>query len=286
MRGTIGIIGGRGRFGSWFREFFDHYPLFSEQTTLLSDLSTELSPLQLTEQSDVVLVSVPISVVREVIDEIKPALRGEKLLIEITSVKTHLTEFLSDLEVDVLSLHPMFAPSLQLTGQRVTHFQFRNSQSETSLKHAASILAALEGAGALLIPITPDEHDRAMAIIQGLTHLSAIATARALEKLGADIPSLALLASPVYRIRMATAGRILAQDPRLYGEIATVNPYIKESVYALQGALAELSTILELRDVQGFSKLFTEAATHLGEFLREAQEESDFLISALAERKK
>lgn len=282
---TIGIIGGKGRFGQWFKNFFQGHPLFPEQEILVSDVETEISCTELTRRSDVILVSVPISIVPKLLAEITPLLTEEKLLVEITSVKSHLTTHLSRMPCDALSLHPMFAPSLTVTGQRVTHYRFQNSPTDRGALLHDRILHVLEEAGALLVPITPEAHDRAMAVVQGLTHLSAIALGSALERLDADVSALQALSSPVYQIRMAMVGRVLGQDPRLYGEIATVNPYVKESIEAFSSALNELSGCIESGDISRFSEIFRSAGEHLGDFLQEAQEESDLLIQKIVEQK-
>jgi len=282
VKGTIGIIGGAGRFGRWFKNFFECFPIFSEQEILLSDVGAEMSSKEATKRSDLILVSVPITVVPKVLEEISPFLTQEKLLVEITSVKSHLIAPLSAIGCDVLSLHPMFAPSVSIAGQRVTHYRFQNTESGPADLLHDRVLSVLREAGALLVPITPEEHDRAMAIIQGLTHLSAIALGGALEKLNADVPALQALSSPVYQIRMAMVGRILGQDPRLYSEIATVNPYVKESVEAFSSALKELSGSIERGDIESLSQIFRSAGDHLGDFLEDAQKESDLLIQKLA----
>ena len=60
---TVAIIGGRGGMGSCFAR------LFSEmgQEVLVADLDTDLDPVEAAQQSDVVLISVPIRSTQEVI---------------------------------------------------------------------------------------------------------------------------------------------------------------------------------------------------------------------------
>lgn len=53
----IGIIGGTGRFGGWFKGFFEDKGI----TVLISGRKTELQAKELAEKSDIVIISVPIS---------------------------------------------------------------------------------------------------------------------------------------------------------------------------------------------------------------------------------
>jgi len=135
--------------------------------------------------------------------------------------------------------------------------------------------------GIELIDMTPEQHDRTMAIVQGVTHFQAIAAAHCLAELGFDPQVSLAAASPVYRIRLAMIGRILAQNPRLYAEIQIFNPYVRDALAAMERSSRALFEAVADRDVDRFVAEFERARRGLRGFERTALEESDRLIAAL-----
>jgi prephenate dehydrogenase len=123
-----------------------------------------------------------------------------------------------------------------------------------------------------------------MAVVQGLTHFQAIAAAHAMATLEFIPEDTLESASPVYRLRLAMVGRILAQNPRLYAEIQVYNPYVREVLVALEESSRLLQGFVERRDVDGFVAEFERARDALGTFRERALEESNALIQALAKR--
>jgi prephenate dehydrogenase len=82
-RPVVGIVGGRGRMGSWFAALMERQGL----TVLRSDRRTDLSPAAMTAQCDVVVISVPIAETLKVIRELGPLVSEHGLLMDLTSVK-------------------------------------------------------------------------------------------------------------------------------------------------------------------------------------------------------
>ena len=80
---TIGIIGGTGKFGQWFRKFFEE----QGHKVLIAGRKTELTPVELARTSDIVIVSVPIKNTVETIEHIAPHVREDALLMDFTSLK-------------------------------------------------------------------------------------------------------------------------------------------------------------------------------------------------------
>src|SRR3989344_5989168 len=105
---TISIIGGRGKMGSLFAGAFRQI----DYTVLVSD-EGNTNNIQLAEQGDVVIVSVPLEYTEQVIEEIGPYVREEALLTDFTSVKKKPTAaMLKYSRADVVGGHPLFGPSV------------------------------------------------------------------------------------------------------------------------------------------------------------------------------
>lgn len=258
---TLGIIGGHGQFGSWLRAVCQSQGL----PILVSDLGTEISNREVARRADVIFVTVPIGVTKEVLEEIESELCQEKLVADLTSVKAPIIPVLSRLQSEVLSLHPMFAPSMpSVVGQTCVTCKIRTG------RYADFVEALLIGAGLKLVAMEAEEHDRAMAVIQGLTHFQALTAAHCMMRMGFDPTTTVSVSSPVYRLRLAMIGRILGQDPRLYAEIQVYNPYIPAVLEHL-GDSAELfaeavrnqdveSLVVEIQKVREAFVGFTEQA--------------------------
>lgn len=266
---SVGIIGGEGQLGRWCAEIFQKrgHPL------LIADRNTELTNLELVERSSVVVVSVPIGVTGAVLHEIQGALRPDQVVIDLTSVKTPFVPIMEGSQAEVLSVHPMFAPSLSFkTGQTCVVCEVRGGAlSEVCLR-------AFREEGLRLVSMTPEEHDRQMAVVQGLTHFQAIAAAHCMSQTGFDPGASLESSSPVYRLRLAMIGRILAQNPRLYAEIQIFNPFVREVLEQLQRSNERLLTFVRAQDVDGFAAEIEKVRAELGPFTSESLQELSRLV--------
>jgi len=269
----VGIIGGRGLFGSWMRGVLERRGI----EVLVSDVGTELTNVALVERSDAIVVSVPIGVTEGVLSEIAPAIRANQLVVDLTSVKTPFLPLLEAMPSEVLSIHPMFSPSLpSVRGQSCIVCPIRAGGQ------GAFFLELLRSEGIALEDMAPEQHDRLMAVVQGMTHFQAIVAGHCMATLGFNPDDSMRAASPVYRMRLVMIGRILAQSPRLYAEIQIFNPYVREIVAALERSSRVFAQAIEARDVDGFVAEFERARAGLAGFERVALEESDRVIAALA----
>jgi prephenate dehydrogenase len=261
---SVGIIGGKGQLGRWCAEVFQKrgYPL------LIADRETELTNLGLVAQSSIVVVSVPIGVTGTVLREIKESLRPDQLVVDLTSVKTPFVPLMEGSRAEVLSIHPMFAPSLSSkSGQTCISCDVRGG------KIADTFLAVLRDEGLRLVSMSPEAHDKMMAVVQGLTHFQAIAAAHCMEALDFDPGASLESASPVYRLRLAMIGRILAQNPRLYAEIQIFNPFVPKVLEQLQRSHERLMGFVSAKDVDGFVMEFERVREKLGAFTSDSLQE-------------
>jgi prephenate dehydrogenase len=258
---TVGIIGGKGQLGRWCADIFlkRGYPL------LIADQETELTNLELVAQASIVVVSVPIGVTGAVLREIQGSLRPDQLVVDLTSVKTPFVPIMEGSKAEVLSVHPMFAPSLSSkTDQTCISCEVRGGAL------AETFLTVLRDEGLRVVSMSPEAHDRMMAVVQGLTHFQAIAAAHCMEALDFDPGASLESASPVYRLRLAMIGRILAQNPRLYAEIQIFNPFVREALEQLRRSQERLMGFVTAADVDGFVAEFERVRDTFGSFSSES----------------
>lgn len=270
---TVGIIGGRGGFGKWIADLCSSHSV----SLIESDIDSDISNTDVTRRARIVFVCVPIGVTQAVLEQIEPHLTTEHLLVDLTSVKTPFLTILSRLPSEVLSLHPMFAPTVGSGhGQSCVSCAIRSGHRS---RHVTSWFSAR---GVRMIPMEPGEHDRMMAVVQGLTHFQAISAAHCMMRLGFNVQESVAVSSPVYRLRLAMIGRILGHDPRLYAEIQTYNPHIPDVLRTLVDSSALLQEQVESKNVNGFVAECEKIRQAFGDFTAQSVAESDRIIAALA----
>jgi len=271
-----GIIGGTGRMGRLFTPVFER----AGYETLVSGRTTALSAQDLAGTCDIVVVSVPIRETEKVIGEIAPLMEKEQLLCDFTSLKVAPVAAMLTSKAEVIGLHPMFGPSLSsIAGQTIVVCPARASEETV-----ARLTGIFTREGAVCTRATPEEHDRMMAVVQGLTHFVTICMADAMRRSGCDIRATEPYMSPVYQIELGLVGRLLSQDGALYADILEKNPYVPEVIDACRVAAENLSEIVKSGDPKAFEEFFTRNSRHLGSYCGRGQELTDRLIDCMVKR--
>jgi len=270
---TIGIIGGKGQIGSFFANLF----LADNLNVLISDLDTDLSNVDLVHQSDVVIISVPIDTTISVIEEIVPYLSADKLVIDMTSVKSLSSKALCLSKADVIGIHPMFNPSVGTIEHQtiiLTPSRDRNGWLEKIKDYLANKNVKIK-------VTTAEHHDHMMSLIQVLIHYNSISIGITMAKMGFDIHETLEYTSPIYRMELAMIGRIFAQNGRLYGNIPMHNPYTQKTILEHKLTLEEMSKIILTKDLDAFTEKFSMASDFFNDFKAKAMVESNYLIKQL-----
>lgn len=273
---TIAIIGGRGQMGGMLAHLFGDLG----HRVIIADLDTDLTAADAAEQADVTVVSVPIDVTEEVIRQIGPRVRTDGLLMDVTSVKeSPVNAMLGATKASVVGTHPMFGPSVHsLQGQRLVLCRARGDAW-------ANWVAETFGARGLVVTeTTPQQHDRAMSVVQVLTHFQTQVLGLTLARLGMPIEDTLKFTSPAYLLELYVTARHFAQSPELYGQIEMRNPRRGEVMGAFSSAAEELSRVVGSGTQAEFDKVFEEVRHFFGEFTEEALQQSSYLIDRIVER--
>jgi prephenate dehydrogenase len=272
-----GIIGGTGKMGGLFGSVLARHGF----EILASGRSTPLSNRELAEESDLVMVSVPIRSTVGVIGEIAPLLTGEQLLCDLTSLKGEPVKAMLSSKAQVLGTHPLFGPTVSSLRNQTIILTPARCGSALSLR----LPEILRNEGANLVVMTPEAHDRLMAVIQGLTHFGNLCMADAIRRTGTDLAAALEATSPVYRIQMGLIGRLLSQDPTLYGDMLQMNPYVPEVLSGFEGAASDLRGRVESGDLSSFTEFFERVAEMYRPYRDQAAAETDALIEFMVGRK-
>ena len=178
--------------------------------------------------ADIVVVATPIDTTVDTVRGFEKSLSPGACVVEITSVKGKtlgkLRERVSARRATLLSLHPLFGPSLKVQGE------MKLCVIETdpgSLATARSLFP-----DATLIPMKAREHDRMMGMILSLTHLVNIAYAGTVSRyLGHD--EFRKIQTPTSAVQLTLAEGVLSQSPSLYSYIQLENEFSSEFADAL-----------------------------------------------------
>ena len=273
---TVSIIGGEGQFGKLMARLFADLG----HRVLIVDRETQLTAEQAAKESDVVVVSVPIEATAAVIRRVGPLVREDALLMDVTSIKQQpVDEMLSSSRASVLGTHPMFGPGVHsFQNQRVVVCRARGDN------WADWVCSALRARGLTVTESTPTQHDRAMAIVQVLTHFQTQTLGLTLSRLGMPLEETMPFTSPAYLLELYVTARHFAQDPRLYGPIEMLNPGTRSVTSEFGKAARDIAAVLERGDQIAFDGLFDEVRTFFGGFTAEAVEQSGLLIDRIVEQ--
>jgi len=271
-----GIIGGTGKMGQLFVPVFER----AGYDVLVAGRTTSLTGADLTRQCDLVIVSVPIRDTVNVIGEIAPLLARNQLLCDFTSLKVKPVEAMLESRANVVGLHPMFGPTVgSLKSQTIIVCPVRVEEHLLD-----RLVAVFRNEGARCTLTTPEEHDKMMAVVQGLTHYVTLCMAESIRRLGMDIEATREFTSPVYQIELSLVGRLLSQDPDLYADILQQNPYVPAVLEACRSSAGDLAAIVGSKDPALFRAFFEKNTRPLGSSCNEGLKMTDTLIDCMVDR--
>ena len=279
-RRTVAVIGGHGGMGQLFAKLFEDLG----QDVLVADLDTTLTPVEAAQRAEVVLMSVPMDATPQLIKELGPHVNEDGLFSDLTSIKTTpIAAMCEHSKSDVIGLHPMFGPGVHtLQEQRVVFVPGRVREGSPWPEWLRTCLLAR---GFSLLESTAEDHDRAMAIVQVLTHFSTEVLGLAMARSGVPVQQTLEFASPVYLIELVMTARHFCQSAELYGEIHMANPNGKDIVRAFSESLQAWREAVETGDLVAFERLFEETHAFFGDHSKEAMEQSSYLIDRFIERR-
>jgi chorismate mutase/prephenate dehydrogenase len=259
------IIGGGGRMGQWFAEFFGSQGF--DVTVADPDAPGESFKhvkdwRETPDAFDVTVIAAPIGVTAEILADI--ASTGRRgLIFDIGSLKSPLEAGLRKLAASgakVTSLHPMFGPDTELLSGR--HVLFLDVGSPEATQEARQLFVSTM---AQQIEMKLEDHDRLIAYVLGLSHALNIAFFTALAESGEELPRLADLSSTTFDAQLEVAARVADESPQLYFEIQDLNPHGLSPLRALEKAVQQISVIVEAGDEAAFVKMMERGRNYLAE---------------------
>ena len=234
---TVGIVGGKGRMGAWFKKFFENQGL----SVLIADLNTPLSPQDLPERCQIVILSVPISETKKTAAIVGPLMPEESLLMDLTSNKrAPLAAMLENSRCEVVGAHPLFGPREKtIQGKKVVLCPGRGDRWFAWLK------TLFEKTGAIVRVTDAEHHDRLMSVVQGLAHLHTLTLAATIRDLGIDPEELNDYATTSFTHLSPQITRTLRQDANMIASIITLNPEVRTTFAGLERNIRVLKELID-----------------------------------------
>lgn len=238
---VVGIVGDAGAYGRWLRHFFEQR---MGLTVIGRDPAgdTTLSERELIERADVLVFSAPIRHTPALIERYAGLAAGAeqgRLWMDVTSIKSTPVAALLTSQAEVVGLHPMCAPPKTPT-MKGRALAICEARLERWRPWVESMLVATE---AECVHAEPDEHDRIMALVQGLVHAGHMAQASVWRELAPEVGGLAALQAfrtIGYELDTTVTRRMLAGNPAIYQDIQFENPHVAPMLERLATHIATL----------------------------------------------
>ncbi|MFK7887317.1 MAG: prephenate dehydrogenase/arogenate dehydrogenase family protein [Gammaproteobacteria bacterium] len=256
---SIGIIGGTGAMGQWFRQHLGSAGF----DVLIAGRNTDLTYEECVAHSNAVLINVPIQHTEATIANIAPMMTAGQLLVDNTSVKTGPVNAMmlhAPSKVEVLGMHTVFGPAAaSLRGQNVIFT--RTARSTTLCKEFENIFYKH---GARITYTDPAHHDKQMALHQNLEHFTKLVLAEVVCQSFDEPDTLDQYSSPNSRASLATMGRVLHTDLDLLAQIQMANAHGPQMIETYVNVANSLAQAIEKQDMNVLYKIVEKSAGKLG----------------------
>ncbi len=239
---SIGIIG-FGAFGQLMAQHLHpHFPLFAYDPAVPPSSQATIPGVAITSLAEaahcpIVMLAVPVSGLADTVQAIAPYLRQRALVLDVGSVKTIPAAILQQglpPHVDIIATHPLFGPQSARNGIQGLKIAICPVRGGRASRLAAFLRKEL---GLTVIMTTPEEHDRAAAMVQGLTHLIA-------KVLVQMEPLPTRMTTRSFDLLMQAVGMVRDDAPEVFQAIERSNPFshsVRRRFFTLAAALdAEL----------------------------------------------
>lgn len=236
----VAIIGGSGKMGQWFAHHLlqegievvitgrNRQKLVAAGKKLDVPIVTNTDAARL---ADVVIISVPPDNFESIVKEIAPYLHQGQTIVYVTSIKTKPVEIMHRYIKTgmILGTHPVFGPGASNLSQQNVVLTPTN---EAEAAFADKIRQYLEERGANVSIMTPQEHDRMMAVVLGLAHFIAIVSADTLLEFK-NLPEMKKIGGTTFKVLYTLIASVISEDPELYASLQMSFPDNKkvESVF-------------------------------------------------------
>ena len=202
------------------------------------------------KQADVIVISVPVDHFEETVKRLSPHTQSDQTILDITSVKVLSVEAMHRYikRGQVLGTHPVFGPGARSLANQ--NFVLTPTDEQEN-RLAEKVKSYLETKGAKVRLMTPREHDDMMAIILGLAHFIAIASADSLINFE-RLKEMEAIGGITYKVLLTLVESVISEDPELYASLQMNLPGLPDFQERFQQSCREWADLVKQKDRQQF----------------------------------
>jgi prephenate dehydrogenase len=228
----VAIVGAAGKMGSWFTSYFVHRGLDVSAFDINQKMLKPTDKVKIQNNlpacvadADLVLVCVPVQKTPQAIKECTKSMKDGAVIAEISSIKRKTHAILKNAPINLrpLCIHPMFGPGTsKMSETRVLLIPVRDEKFELEIANEIfqnSNLSVLSDA---------KEHDKAIAIVLGLTYFANIVFAKLMSS--SNISMLKQVSGTTFGLQSLIAESILTEEPDLIIALIGENVYVKKYI--------------------------------------------------------
>lgn len=224
---TVGIVG-FGRFGKLAARYLaaDFPVRIYDPAAAIQDVASigaEPVSLEAASRCKIVILAVPISCLQRVLDQVRPHLAPDGLVVDVCSVKEYPVRWMQAIlpaNIAILATHPMFGPDSaaeSLQGRKIVLCPVR-----IPAPRFKAVQNYLMAKGLAVIETSPSEHDRQIAVSLALTHFIG----RSLAEIGARPQE---IDTEGYKRLLNILGVVENDTWQLFEDMHRFNPYAPDA---------------------------------------------------------
>lgn len=245
--------------GLWFARFLlkegKDVTLFGRNKTKLEEAKRQLNvsitnDIEDVKLADIILIAVPIDHFEEIVKQLSPHIQSNQSILDITSIKLLPVEIMHRYfnRGQVLGTHPVFGPGARsLINQNFV----LTPTDEQENRFAERVKSFLVTKGARVHLMTPREHDDMMAVILGLAHFIAIASADSLINIR-RLKEMEAIGGITYKVLLTLVESVISEDPNLYASLQMNLPGLPGFQERFQQSCLDWSKLVKQKDKQQF----------------------------------
>jgi chorismate mutase / prephenate dehydrogenase len=225
----VAVLGGRGQMGALFVRRTVEIGLEARCLDTADQPLTQDVLRRGVRGADLVLLAVPLPAMDAVAHQVAAVLESPQILADVASVKVRpMASMLEAYPGEVVGTHPLFGPETH-QGGRVALVPGRPTAEETGgaeSEACAAVRGWFEAMDFEVFATTAEEHDNAMAMIQGLNFVTTVSYLATLARQEETLKFL----TPSFQRRLDAAHKLLTQDAELFMALFDANPFSQDAV--------------------------------------------------------
>ncbi len=216
---------------------------------------------KLIQQADCIVLCLPDEPTQQAVPLVAAEMTPGALLTDVLSVKTHVARVMAHErdDIELVSLHPMFAPSVDFANQNVVVVPVRPGPKSDEVR------GWLDAWQSNVTVMSADDHDRTASLTQTATHTAVLAFGLALLNSAYDPQQAESTSTPAHRSLLSQLARIVGSDPEVYWKILHDNPNSRAVLDRVAAAVDQLRTLATDGNQDQLGELFASIRNMLGD---------------------